>query len=76
MSDFTDRMVAAGVPLRVANDIEADLLDDLRKAKAEKQRLTTQIDGKTAEIDALKVQRRNQDAIIDGIRLALGDPNA
>jgi uncharacterized protein YlxW (UPF0749 family) len=76
MSDITDRLVAAGVPLAIANDIEGDLLEDLRKAKAEKQRLTSQIDAKQTEVDQLKTVRAAQNAIIDGIRLALNDPNA
>lgn len=76
MSNFTDRMVAAGVPSIVAEDIESDLLEDLRKAKAEKQRLTTQIDTKESEVTSLKTARAAQNQIIDGIRLALNDPNA
>jgi uncharacterized protein YlxW (UPF0749 family) len=76
MSDITDRLVAAGVPLAIANDIEGDLIEDLRKAKAERQRLTSQIDAKQTEVDQLKTVRAAQNAIIDGIRLALNDPNA
>jgi predicted nucleic acid-binding Zn-ribbon protein len=76
MSNFTDRMVAAGVPLGVAEDIEGDLIADLRKAKAEKQRLTTQIDTRETEVVALKTQRAAVNQIIDGIRLALNDPTA
>ena len=76
MSDFTDRLVAAGVPVAIANDIEGDLLTDIAKAKAEKQRLTSQIDAKQTEVDQLKTVRAAQNAIIDGIRLALNDPNA
>ena len=76
MSNFTDRLVAAGVPANLATDIEDDLIADLRKAKAEKQRLISQIDAKETEVDQLKTVRAAQNAIIDGIRLALNDPNA
>jgi hypothetical protein len=76
MSNFTDRMVAAGVPMTIAIDIEVDLQKDLANAKNAKARLTTHIDSKQSEIDALKAERAAQNAIIDGIRVALNDPNA
>lgn len=76
MSNFTDRMVVAGIPLAIANDMENDLRTDIAKAKAERQRLTTRIDTLQTDIDALKTQRTAQVQIIDGIRTALGDPNA
>ena len=76
MSNFTDRMVAAGVPMSIAIDIEIDLRKDIADAKSAKARITAQIDEAQANIDGLKTVRSQWNQIIDGIRTALNDPNA
>ena len=62
--------------MTIAIDIEVDLQKDLANAKSAKARLTTHIDSKQSEIDALKAARASQNTMIDGIRLALNDPTA
>lgn len=65
MSNFTDRMAAAGIDLTVAEGWEKSLKEDLQRARNRKDRAQ-------ADIDAGQEAKQSAQADIDRLKAMLG----